>query len=146
MGELWIKTCITNLFPVQHLCILTLITRKLQVIYGRTYRMTGLLLEISIFCVRAEYTNRLASYGSKHSLQFLFNKPFVHPYTHSLKTTGYVWTFSILSDYFTIGDIGHSLMQNCMHILQVCIYIAIWCATMHDTKTHIPYDCILHTK
>ena len=31
-----------------------------------------------------------------------------------------------------------------VHILQACAYIAIWCTTMHDNKTHVPYDCILH--
>ena len=42
-----------NLFQYDFLCPLTLITRKLQVVYGRsTYRMTVLLSRMSIFCVR----------------------------------------------------------------------------------------------
>ena len=134
--------------------------------YGRcTYQMTALLLEMPIFCDRTGCEIQLVSYGSKHSVQFLFDKPFVHPYTLNLKTTGYIWTFIILNDCSTIRDIpsvvqgfkrdangalwpqtriGRSLSQNCVHILQV--HIAIWCATIHDNKTHIPYDCILHTK
>ena len=39
-----------------------------------------------------------------------------------------------------------SLMQHCVCMLQAHTYIAIWCATTHDNKTHVPYDCILHTK
>ena len=35
----------------------------------------------------------------------LSDKPFVHAYLHNLKTTGYIWTFSILNDCSTIGHI-----------------------------------------
>ena len=59
--------------------------------------MTALLLEISIFCVRAGCDIRLVNYGSQHLITALSNKPFVGAYTHNLKTTGYIWTFSILS-------------------------------------------------
>ena len=38
--------------------------------------MTALLLEISIFCVRAGCEIRMESYASKHALQFLSDKPF----------------------------------------------------------------------
>ena len=31
-------------------------------------------------------------------------------------------------------------------ILQVRTYIAIWCATTHNNKTYVLYDCIPHTK
>ena len=36
-------------------------------------------------------------------------------------------------------------MRTCC-ILQACtyMYITIWCATMHDNKTHVAYDCITH--
>ena len=79
-----------NLFPIRHLCILTLVTWQLQVVYECcTYRMTTILSEMSIFCVRAECMIWLASYGYKHSWQFLSNKPFVCPHMHNLKTTGY---------------------------------------------------------
>ena len=84
----------------------------------------------------------------------LSDKPFVHAYTHKLKTTGYIWTFSILNNCSTIRHIpcvlvqsckrdptgelrlqtciDCSLTQSCVRILQVCIYIAIWYATTHD--------------
>ena len=32
------------------------------------------------------------------------------------------------------------------HASVVVWYIAILCTTMHDNKTHVPYDCIIHTK
>ena len=36
--------------------------------------------------------------------------------------------------------------QHCVQILQTCTYIAIWCTTIYDNKTHVTFDCILHTK
>ena len=36
--------------------------------------------------------------------------------------------------------IGHSVIQHCVGILQAHTYIAVWCATVHDNKTHTPYD------
>ena len=65
-----------NLFLIRHLCVLTLLSRKLLVVYGCcTYRMTTLLSEMSIFYVRAECKIQLVRYGSEHSSQFLVNKP-----------------------------------------------------------------------
>ena len=126
-------------FPIRHLCAFTLITRKLLVVYGRcTYRMTALLSEMSIFCVRAGCVIRMASYGSKHSLLFFSNKPFVGPYRHNLKTTGYIWTFSTSNDLSTIGNIpcvvqswkrystGELWFQTCIgcSLIQKCAYTA----------------------
>ena len=48
---------------------------------------------MSIFSVRDGRKIQLVSYGSKHSLQYLSDKLFVHLYMHNLKTTGH--TFSI---------------------------------------------------
>ena len=72
IGELWIQTCITTSFRCNiFMCVLTLGTRKLQVVHGHcTYRMTALLTKMSIFCVRAGCEIRLLSYVSKHSSQF----------------------------------------------------------------------------
>ena len=39
---------------------------------------------------------------------------------------------------------SHSLIQHCVCMLQALTYITIWCATTHDNKTHIAYDCITH--
>ena len=33
-----------------------------------------------------------------------------------------------------------------LSLLLAHTYITIWCATTHDNKTHVPYDCILHTQ
>ena len=75
IGKLWIQICITTTFQYNILCVLTLLTWKVQVICGRsTYQKTALLLEIAIFCVRAE-----CEIGtSKHASQSLCDKPFLH--------------------------------------------------------------------
>ena len=112
----------------------------------------------------------MARYASKRALQSLSNKPFLHiqcTQTHNLKPSGHIWMFSISNNCNIIGDIlcvvqsctrdltrelrpktriGRSLIQHCVCILQVHIYIILWYATMPDNKTHVPYDCILHTK
>ena len=94
------------LFRYNILCVLMFITWKLQVVYGcTTYRTTAPLSVVSIFCVRAGCEVRLASYGSKYAWQCLYDKPFVHTYTHNLKITGHMWTFNILNDCSSIGDI-----------------------------------------
>ena len=108
--KLWIQTCIATTFWCDVLCILALVTRKLQVIVcgHSTQRMTALLLEMSIFCVRAGCEIRMASYASKHTLQSLSDEPFLHiqcTQTHRLKTSCHMWTFSILNDCYIIGDI-----------------------------------------
>ena len=51
---------------------------KLQVVHGRsTYQMTALLLKMSNFWVTVAHELWLASYGFKHTLQSLCDKPFV---------------------------------------------------------------------
>ena len=61
-----------NFFRYNILCIFTLVTRKLQVVCWRsTYRMTALLSEMSIFCVRAGCQVWMVRYASKHALQSL---------------------------------------------------------------------------
>ena len=94
-----------NLFPIPHLCALTLITRKLQAVYGHsTYQMTGLLLEMSILCLRAVCEIWLVSYGSKHTFQSLSNKPFVCTYLYNLKTIGRIWAFYVSHNCTTFRD------------------------------------------
>ena len=52
-GELWIQTTIATTLGYDILCMLSLVTQKLQVVYGcSTYQMTALLLTMSIFCDR----------------------------------------------------------------------------------------------
>ena len=64
--------------PLSDLSVLTLITRKLQVVHRRsTYQKIALLSAMFNFCVRAGFDVRLASYGSKHASQSLSDKPFV---------------------------------------------------------------------
>ena len=169
ISKLWLKTCIAVSFRYTIVCVLTHITQKLQVVYGHpAYRITALLSEMPIFWVRAACEIRLVSYGYKHASQSLSNKPFACTCRHNLKTIPVVngcstyHTIALLLESSLYGlelhdrsewratapdmHCGHSLRQHCVHMLQTCTYIAIWCATMHDNKTHIPYDCILHTK
>ena len=108
----------------------------------------------------------MVNYGSIHVLQSL-PKSHLYLFTHNLKTSGHIWTFSILKNCHAIGDIlcvvescmrdltgelqpqtriSPSLIKHSVHILQAHTYITIWCAIMHDNKTHVPHDCILHTK
>ena len=90
------------------LCLLTLITRQLQIVYECSiYWMTALLLKMSIFCGRTGCKIQLVSYGSKHALPSLSNKPFtVRTHMHNLKTTGRIRTFCILNNCSTVEDIA----------------------------------------
>ena len=146
--ELWTQAHIATSIQWNIICILTLITRKLQVVCGRSsYRTTPLLLEMYIFCVRAGCEIQLASYCSKYALQSLCNKPFVHTYIHNVKSIGHTWTFCISNDCSSIRDIpcvvqswmrdltgelqqqthtSCSLTQYCVHTLQGHPYIATW--------------------
>ena len=102
IGELCIQTLNATTFWYDILCIVTLITLKLQVLYGHcTYWMTPVLLDMSIFCVRAGQEIQLASYGSKHALQCHFDKPYMHTYMSNMKSTGHVWTLCILNSRST---------------------------------------------
>ena len=70
------------------LCVLTCTTWKLKVVLHSVYWMTAVLLEISIFCIRAGCELRLVGYGSKHSLHFLSDNTSL--YRNNLKTTGHI--------------------------------------------------------
>ena len=159
-----------NLFSIEDFVRTYTHNSKTTVIYGcALYWMTALLSKMFIFCVRVQVgcKTRLVSYDSKHASYPLSDKPFVCAYTLNLKTTGRIWMFGILNNCPTIRDIpclvwsykkhwtwdlwpqtciSHSLIQHCVFILQAYRYIAIWRSSMHDNKTHIPYDCTLHTK
>ena len=77
MGELLVQTRNATTFRCNILCVLTLVTRKLQVVCWRsTYPMTALLSEMSIFCVRGGYKIRMARCASKRTSQSLSGKPF----------------------------------------------------------------------
>ena len=79
IDELWIKTRMLTIFLYNILCMLILVTRKLQVVCRcSTYWATALLSKMSILCVRDECEKRMVSYGSKHTSQSLSDKPFVH--------------------------------------------------------------------
>ena len=79
IGELWLQTRITTSFWYDILYVITLNNSKTTGhIYGcTTHQTTALLLKRAIFCVEAGCEIRLTSYGSKHSLQAISNKPIV---------------------------------------------------------------------
>ena len=146
MGELWIQTCIVTTFRCDILCILTLITRKLKVISGHsTYRTTALLLEVSIFCVRAGFEIQLVSYGSKHASQSLSSKPFVRTCTHNLKTTGHIWmsayqtTALLLETFLVLFRVAWEIRQlesyGLRHTLVVLWYniVCVYCRPIHTS-------------
>ena len=100
IGELYIQNRITTTFRYNILCVLTLVTQKLQVLCRRsTYQTTVLLSKMSIFCVRAGWGILLVSYASQHTLQSLSNKPFV-----SMQLYGHFtyWTTAKLSETFFV--------------------------------------------
>ena len=171
IDELWIQARIATSFWYEILCVLTLITQQLQVAYGcSTYWMTTLLLEMSIFCVRAGCKIQLMSYGSKHALQCLSDKQIVHTWTHNMKTAGHIMDVPFIkrmlyyqrhslcalelherSYWRAMAPDTHQSFSDttlCAYTASphIHMYIAIWCATTHDNRTHVPYDCILHTK
>ena len=96
--------------------MLTLVTRKLQVVYGNsTYWMTALLSEFLILCVRAACKIQIVAYGSKFASHCLPAKPFLHTYTHNFKSSGHVlWMFCI--------------WNNCY----IIVYIFMWCWVAWD--------------
>ena len=142
IGELWVQTHIATTFRHNILCVLALVTRKLQAVCGRsTYGMPAVLSEMSISCVRAGCKIQKASYASKHASQSLSDKPFLRiqcTKIHNLKTSGHMYTFSIsnkcniITDFLCVvysctrdptGElrpetrIGRSPIQHCVHIL-----------------------------
>ena len=114
IGDLWNQTCIASPFGYDILCVLTLITRKLQVVCGRfTHQTTSLLSQMYIFCVRAGCEIRMAIYASKHASESPSYKPFVITYTHNLKSTGPIRTFCISNDSSSLQR--HSLWELELH-------------------------------
>ena len=116
-----------------------------------------------MFSFRAAFKPRLPSYDSKLTSQSLSDTLFVY-LMHNLKTMviyghSTYQTTALLSEtfllWFTIelhersiwravaSDThhGHSLIQHSVYTMQPCTYIAIWCTTTHDNKTHIAYNC-----
>ena len=79
ISELHIQTHNTTSFPYDILCVLTLVTRKLQVMYGQsTYWITALLLEMSIFGVKPGCQRRVA-WGTLYPTGELW------PHTHMIQ-------------------------------------------------------------
>ena len=72
IGKLCIQTRNATTFQYNILCVLTLVTQKLQVVcWSSRYRMTAVLMEMSIFCVRGGCKILTVRYASKCSPQFL---------------------------------------------------------------------------
>ena len=79
---------------------------KLYGIYEQSaHQMTTLLSEIFFFWVRAACKLRLASYSSNTHHCLVLIRHFVDTYTHNLKTTDHLWTFSLSNNCSTIRDV-----------------------------------------
>ena len=106
ISELWLQTHIADSFWYNILRIITLITQKLQVVYGHsTYWMTALLSRMPVFWVKAACKIWLARHGSKMHCKFF---PIHHLLllTHNLETTSCIWTFCLLNNCSTIEGIS----------------------------------------
>ena len=129
------------------------------------YISNKLLAEMSIVCVRAgcEIQWQVMTPNTHCSLFLISHLCVLTCITWKLQS--HIWTLCISNDCSITRDIpcvvcvrnptgdiqpqtciGHSLIQHCVHMLQAVSYITIWCATTHNNKTHILYDCILCTK
>ena len=140
------------------------------------YWMTALLTEMSIFCVRGGCKILIARYTSKCALQSLSDKPLSHIQCILIHKTRKLqvicghsayWMTLILSE--TIFVLFRFVLEIQLEIYGprhasvtlwydiVCVYCKppyihrylMWnytCTCMPDNKTHVPYECILHTK
>ena len=168
ISKLWLQTCSACHCPKSHFVHTYAHNSNTTVVYGCcTYWMTA-LLSMSIFWVRAPSEIRLASYGSKHASQCLYNVPFVYTYMHTCNLKLQViygrsayWITALLSETFLVWfrvaweiwlesyGSRHTLIilwyNIVMHILQACTYVDIWCATMYDNKPDVAYDCTTTT-
>ena len=169
IGELWIQTHITTSFQYDILCILTLLTWKVQVVYGCcTYQMTPLVFEISIFCIKAGCKIQLVSYASKHALQCLlinhlcihtllsWKLEVIHGYS-AYQMTGlpsetvlllFRVEWEIWLESYSPRHVSVVFWYNIVYVYCKLVHTLLFSAhaTKHDNKTHLPYDCKLHTK
>ena len=157
IDELWIQTLIATTFRYNILCMLTRISRKLQLICRHsTYQMTAILLEMSIFCVRAGCKIQIVSYASKHASQSLSNKPFLLIQCN-LKISGRMWAFSISNDCYIIRGIlcvlrvAHVPVVLWYNIVCICckpIYTSLFGTQLRLTTklTYLIVHSIGHTK
>ena len=170
ISKLWIQTHIATSFWYNILCILTLITWKLQVVHGcSTYRMTDILSEMSIFFIKlnARY-NWWVMIPNMHRSLFLISHLCVLTHIHvtwklqvTYRRSAYWMTALLLKTFLVCYGVAWEIWLESydpryiliilwykivMCILQTHTYITIWCATMHYNNTDVPYDCILHTK
>ena len=162
IGKLWTQTCIATSFQYDIVCVHTLTTRKLQVIYGRSaYWTTALPLVISILCVRGGCEIQLSSLWLWTCIAVsLPDKPFVHTYTHNLKTASHMDVLHIERPllcqrhscvvYSCMRDPTGELWGGRLASVALCwygfacTYITVWCTTTHDNKSHV-YTVYLRT-
>ena len=116
ISELWIQKCIETTLRYVVLCVLTLATRKLQVVCRRcSYRTTPLLSEMYIFFVEDGFEIQMASSAFKHASQSLSDRPFLRiqcSLTLSLKISGLTWMFSKSNECYIIRHIL-CVFQSC---------------------------------
>ena len=150
-----------NLFQYDVCTYLTLVTRKLQgVNERRTYRMTALLLEISIFHVKSG-CKMLGEFFQFLSISHLYVLTCItwklqvvygrstYQMTSLLSATFLVWFRVAKQIQLETYGFGHTLVILWYKL--VCtyckpVYISLFGAQLCMTiKIHVLYDCILHT-
>ena len=131
IGQLWLEMRITvlkwnahhSLFPINHLCILTCIAWKLQVVHVYEYSAhwtTALLSKTFLVWLRVAWEIQLESYGPRHASVLLWYTIVEHC-VHILQTISYIAFW-----YATTHD-------NTTHIAYDCTtqQMAVLLPTMH---------------
>ena len=100
IGWLQIQSRKVTSFRYDILCVLTRVTRKLLVVYGHsTYRMTALLSEMFIICVRElvmRYDWQVMAPNTHHSLFLIMHLcVFTHITVQHIQRLLYYWRHSL---------------------------------------------------
>ena len=82
-------------FPIIHLCVVTSIAWKVQVIHGRSaYQMIALLLETFLVWLRLAWEIRLDNYGRRHILVALW---YIQQCVYKLQACTYIHRSLVLN-------------------------------------------------
>ena len=136
-------------------CVPTLITRKIQVVYGRsTYRITAPLCMYTVCLFSALEMNekfewRVMASNTRRSRFLISHLRSAHRTTAMLSRTLFVWfrvTWEIrLESYGPAWTrIGLSLIQHCVRILQARTYLYGAQLRMTTELTYLMYGCYTH--
>ena len=96
IGKLWTQTPIATTFWYDILCVLTLVTWKLQVVCRALYMLNDCSAIRDVYFLCSSWRHiRLTSYASKHTSHSLSGKPFVH----TLVLRHIIWKPQVISGH-----------------------------------------------